>query len=44
MNGAVIGFNEFADAGNFGFEEPKQAFWLVDPKHGVTITAPIHCG
>lgn len=44
MAGSICGYNEFADAGNFGYEPPQQPFWLVDPKHGVTITAPIHCG
>lgn len=43
MGGSLIGYNEFAACGNFGYEPPQQPFWLVDPVHGVTITAPIHC-
>lgn len=43
MSGSMIGYNEYASNGNFHFEKPQQPFWLTDPEHGVTITAPIHC-
>jgi hypothetical protein len=26
---------------NFAFEPPRQAFWLTDPEHGITLRAPI---
>jgi len=43
MNGSLIGYGEYASCGNFGFEFPQQAFFLVDSERGVTITSPIHC-
>jgi predicted phosphodiesterase len=43
INGSLKGYDEFSARCNFGFEAPQQAFWLTDPKHGKTITAPIHC-
>ena len=42
VNGALKGYDEYAYHGNFDFELPIQSFWLTDPKHGVTIDAPIH--
>jgi len=42
INGSVKGYDEYAFVSNFGFEHPRQAFWVTDPRHGVTITAPIH--
>lgn len=41
-NGSIKGYDEYAYHSNFEFEEPQQSFWLTDPKHGVTISAPIH--
>lgn len=43
MNGSMIGYGEYASCGNFGFEPPQQAFFLVDRDRGVTVTSPIHC-
>jgi hypothetical protein len=43
LNGSVIGYNEFADGNNFGFEPPQQAYFLVDDKRGITVTSPVHC-
>lgn len=42
VNGSIKGYDEYAYHSNFEFEEPQQSFWLTDPKHGVTISAPIH--
>jgi hypothetical protein len=42
VNGSVKGYDEYAYHSNFEFEPPRQAFWLTDPVHGVTIQAPIH--
>lgn len=42
VNGSVSGLDEYAFLNNFGYEPPRQAFWITDPDHGVTITAPIH--
>lgn len=43
MNGSLIGYSEYAAAGNFNFEVPQQAFWLTSPTRGTTISTPIHC-
>lgn len=42
VNGSVSGLDEYAFLNNFGYEPPRQAFWVTDSTHGVTITAPIH--
>ena len=42
VNGSLKGYDEYAYLSNFEFEPPRQAFWITDPRHGVTITAPIH--
>ena len=42
VNGSLIGYNEYAFGKNLDYDSPKQAFFLVDPEHGVTINAPIH--
>jgi hypothetical protein len=42
VNGSVKGYDEYAYDQNFDFEPPEQSFWLTDPRHGVTISAPIH--
>ena len=42
VNGSVKGYDEYAFTNNFRFEPPRQAFWVTDPRHGVTIQAPIH--
>jgi hypothetical protein len=41
VNGSLKGQDEYAFIGNFGFEPPRQASWLMVPEHGVTWTAPI---
>jgi len=42
VNGSLKGYDEYAFNSNFKFEAPQQTFFIVDPKWGVTITAPIH--
>jgi hypothetical protein len=42
INGSSKGYDEYAFVSNFQYEPPRQAFWITDPRHGVTITAPIH--
>lgn len=42
VNGSLLGYNEYAYAGNFGFEAPKQALWLTHPTHGITFSMPVH--
>lgn len=42
VNGSLKGYDEYAYHANFDFELPLQSFWITDPKHGVTLDAPIH--
>jgi len=42
VNGSLIGYNEYAYAGNFGYEPPQQALWLSHPKHGITFSMPVN--
>lgn len=42
VNGSLIGYNEYAYAGNFGFEPPKQALWITHPERGITFSMPVH--
>lgn len=42
VNGSLKGYDEYAYTSNFDPEPPEQSFWLTDPKHGLTIDAPIH--
>ncbi len=41
VNGSIVGYNAFALAIKADFEEPRQAFFLLDKKRGKTIVAPI---
>lgn len=42
MNGSLKGYDEYCRSNNFGYEPPRQMYFLTDPKHGKTISAPIH--
>lgn len=42
INGSLKGYDEYCRSNNFGFESPRQMFFLIDPKWGKTISAPIH--
>ena len=44
VNGSGKGPDEYSTIGNFGAEEPKQAFAVVTPEHNVTAQLPIYCG
>lgn len=41
VNGSLIGYNEYAASGNFGFEPPRQALWITHPEHGITFQMPV---
>lgn len=41
VNGSLKGYDEYAYAGNFGFEEPKQALWITHPTRGITFQMPV---
>lgn len=43
VNGSLKGLDEYAYIGNFGFEEPQQALWLMTPQHIRTAQAPVFC-
>lgn len=42
VNGSLIGYNEYAYQGNFGFEVPRQALWITHPEQGITFSAPVN--
>ena len=42
VGGSLKGADEYSYIGNFGYEPAQQAFWVVDPEHGVTMHAPLH--
>jgi len=42
VGGTLKGMDEYAWQGNFEPEEATQAFWITDPKYGVTLSAPLH--
>lgn len=44
VNGSLIGYNEYAYAGNFGFEIPQQALWITHPKNGITFQMAVKLG
>jgi len=44
VNGSLKGYDEYAYAGNFGFEPPQQALWLTQVKHGITFRMPVFVG
>lgn len=41
LNGSMIGFNAFGQAISAPAEPPKQAFFLIDKRRGLTVSAPI---
>lgn len=41
VNGSGKGFDEYAKKLALGFEPPQQAFWLVTPEQGITVSLPI---
>ncbi len=41
VNGSLKGYDEYANAGNFGFELPKQALFITHPRHGITFAMPV---
>jgi len=41
INGSVIGYNAYAMSIKASFERPQQSFFLMHPKRGKTVEAPI---
>ena len=42
VNGSLKGMDEYAFAGNFGYEQPRQALWLTHPEHGIIMSMPVN--
>jgi hypothetical protein len=42
VNGSLKGYDEYAYAGNFKFEQPQQALWITHPVYGPTFRMPIY--
>lgn len=42
VNGSLKGYDEYANANNFGFERARQALWITHPDHGITISMPVN--
>jgi len=40
-NGSIVGYNPYAVSIKAPFEKPQQTFFLMHPKHGKTVEAPI---
>src|SRR4029077_2722908 len=43
INGSIKGMDEYAYQGNFAFQEPEQALFVVHPEVGVTARWPVKC-
>jgi len=41
VNGSLKGYCEYANANNFGFEQPKQALFMTHPRYGITFAMPV---
>lgn len=41
VNGSNKGYDEYAYIGNFNFEPPQQAMWLVTPENGISWQVPV---
>lgn len=41
VNGALKGYDEYANGNGFSFEPAQQALWVVHPKHGITFRMPV---
>jgi hypothetical protein len=47
VNGALVGYSEYANQNNFGFEPPQQALWITHPDKGITFQMNVYadeCG
>jgi len=43
-NGSLIGYNEYANAGNFSYEDPKQALFMTHKDRGVIWHMAVNVG
>jgi hypothetical protein len=44
VNGSLKGYDEYARRNGFGFEEARQALFLVTPERGMTIQTAVYAG
>lgn len=42
VNGSLVGYNEYANRENFGFELPRQALWITHPELGMINRNPVY--
>ena len=42
INGSLKGYDEYANANNFGFEPPRQALWLTHPNNGIIMSMAVN--
>ena len=42
VNGSLKGYDEYANANNFGYEPPRQALWITHPEQGITFSMPVN--
>ena len=42
VNGSLCGYNEYAYANNFPYENPRQAMWITHRDHGITFSMPVN--
>ena len=43
VNGSLVGYNEYAMQGNFGYDAPKQMLWLTNARFGPVSPMEIWC-
>jgi hypothetical protein len=41
VNGTMKGTDEYSYVSNFDYERPQQAFWIITPNQGLTVSAPV---
>lgn len=42
VNGSLKGYDEYANANNFGYEPPRQALWITHPTNGITFSMAVN--
>lgn len=42
VNGTLKGMDEYAYVEGFPFEQPQQALWINNPRHGITFRMPVY--
>jgi hypothetical protein len=42
VNSCLKGYDEYAFASNFPFEQPSQNLWITNPRYGITYSMPVY--